>query len=58
MFNRFVPLFIVIGIFLIIYAFALMFIGDWENGIGYFLSGIAGLILCRIVLKIRKWWRD
>lgn len=39
MFNRFVPLFIVIGIFLIIYAFALMFIGDWENGIGYFFLG-------------------
>ena len=55
MINRFAPLFIVTGILIIIYAIVLMFMGDWENGIGYFFSGIAGLITCKIVLKMRKW---
>lgn len=36
MFNRGIPLLIIIGVLCIIYAFALMFTGDWENGIGYF----------------------
>lgn len=58
MFNRGIPLLIIIGVLCIIYAFALMFTGDWENGIGYFLSGIASLILYKIISKIRKWWRD
>lgn len=58
MINRFVPLFIVIGFLMIIYAVVLIFMGDWENGIGYLIFGIVDLITCKIVLTMRKWWRD
>ena len=58
MFNRCISLLIIFAVFFIIYAFALMFTGDLENGIGYLLSAIASLILYRIIVKMRKWWRD
>lgn len=55
MFNRYIFLLIIIGVLFIIYAFALMFTRDWENGIGYLLSGIASLLLYKIIFKMRKW---
>lgn len=56
--NRSVPLFIVIGFLMIIYAIVLLIMGDWENGIGYLIFGIVDLITCKIVITMRKWWRD
>lgn len=58
MFNRYIPLFIIVGVLLMVYSFVLMFTGDWENGIGYFFSGIVSVLVCRLLLKIGKWWRD
>lgn len=58
MISRCLPLFIVIGFLIIIYAVVLIVMGDWENGIGYLIPGIADLITCKIVLTMRKWWRE
>lgn len=54
MISRCLPLFIVIGFLIIIYAVVLIVMGDWENGIGYLIPGIADLITCKIVLTMRK----